>query len=221
LLGADEHPVSRALRGEQVPPLEVSVTDAQGETRYLMLQVTVVREGPGIQTGAVLIEHDITEAKRAQGRRERMLVFERHGHAVTSLERDRLHQILEVLPEGVIIYDAGTRVTTMNRAAEALLGISVLGRTRADFDLQARRLDGTPVPWHDVPVLTSSVALRGAGGAITGAVSVMQDMSAIKHLEQQRDRMLVTVTHDLRNPLTSITGISQILQILQLRSALG
>ena len=35
----------------------------------------------------------------------------------------------------------------------------------------------------------------------------------IRDLEQQRDRMLATVAHDLRNPLTSISGMSQILQL--------
>jgi signal transduction histidine kinase len=34
----------------------------------------------------------------------------------------------------------------------------------------------------------------------------------LKNLEQQRDQMLATVTHDLRNPLTSIFGMSQLLQ---------
>ncbi len=64
-----------------------------------------------------------------------------------------------------------------------------------------------------LPVLASSAPLRDASGAISGAVGVFQDTSVLKNLEQQRDRMLSTVTHDLRNPLTSISGMSQILQL--------
>ena len=64
-----------------------------------------------------------------------------------------------------------------------------------------------------LPVLASSAPLRDASGTISGAIGVFQDTSVLKALEQQRDRMLSTVTHDLRNPLASISGMSQILQL--------
>jgi signal transduction histidine kinase len=42
---------------------------------------------------------------------------------------------------------------------------------------------------------------------------VFQDISTMKKLEQQRDRVLAIVAHDLRNPLTSISGMAQLLQL--------
>jgi signal transduction histidine kinase len=42
---------------------------------------------------------------------------------------------------------------------------------------------------------------------------VFQNISTIRQLEQQRDRVLGIVAHDLRNPLTSIAGMSQLLQV--------
>jgi signal transduction histidine kinase len=49
-------------------------------------------------------------------------------------------------------------------------------------------------------------------GMIAGAVTVLQDISTLRDLERQRDHLLATVTHDLRNPLTGISGMSQLLQ---------
>jgi signal transduction histidine kinase len=52
-----------------------------------------------------------------------------------------------------------------------------------------------------------------AGQAERRRRMLADDLAAIQDLEQLRDRMLTTVTHDLRNPLTSISGMSQILQL--------
>ena len=159
----------------------------------------------------------------------------------SAAERDRLRQILDTLPNGVIIYDANDRVSVMNSAAQDLVGSNLAGTLRADVAVAVRRPDGTSVPWtemqsahtvetgdstmavpiivrtsttgKDVAILTSSAPLRNSAGAPIGTVSVFQDISVIRDLEQQRDRMLATVTHDLRNPLTSISGMSQILQV--------
>jgi signal transduction histidine kinase len=171
----------------------------------------------------------------------RSLEAEHRSHEQTVVERDRIRQILGTLPDGVMIYTADSRVASANHAAVALFGDHLVGKKRSDLDIGSRRLDGTPVPWEDLPsmhalevgecsqgiqllvrdiatgndlaILTSSALLKDATGATIGIVSVLQDISAIRSLEQQRDRMLATVTHDLRNPLTSISGMSQLLQM--------
>ncbi len=156
-------------------------------------------------------------------------------------ERDRLQRILDVLPEAVVIYDAEARVTAVNPIGEALFGADIVGKKQVGLDLAARLPDGTPLApeqfpavqalmtgesvrgvrlvvrtarsGDDVTLVVSSAPLLDENGAIVGTVAVAQDISAIRDLEQQRDRMLATVTHDLRNPLTSISGMSQILQL--------
>lgn len=49
-------------------------------------------------------------------------------------------------------------------------------------------------------------------GQLAGAVTVFQDISAIKELELEKDNFLATVSHDLKNPLAGIKGWIQILR---------
>ena len=138
----------------------------------------------------------------------RAVAAEQRLHDQTAAERDRVRQILDVLPEGIMIYDADTRVMSMNQAAEALVGTNLVGKRRDEFDLMPRRLDGTPVSREDqaigravevgdtssavqilmrniatgcdVPVLADSAPLRDVTGTTTGTVSVFQDISDIE-----------------------------------------
>ena len=169
----------------------------------------------------------------------RLFSVEQQRSADLIAERDRLQRVLDVLPEAVVLFDASSRILAMNPVAEALFGMNIAGEKRADLDFAVGLPDGTPVSADDLPyrrsltagetsrgvrlvirntaagedvtTLTSSAPLRDADGAIAGAVAVFQNISHIVSLEQERDRMLGTVAHDLRNPLTTISGMSQVL----------
>ena len=181
-------------------------------------------------------------ASQAEARR-RQLVIERTTlaaqQAESSAQRDRLQQILDVMPEGVFICDVAAQIVATNHAAQTLLGRDLAGTPLTGIDFHARSPGGASLPTEmrptlralagevaqavqvvnripstgeDIPFLINSAPLRDAGGAIIGAVTVFQDISTIKELERQRERFLTTLSHDLKNPLTGIAGISQILQ---------
>jgi PAS domain S-box-containing protein len=65
---------------------------------------------------------------------------------------------------------------------------------------------------RDLPLLANSAPLRNAAGTIVGGVMIFQDISGIKDMEQQKDAFLAAVSHDLKNPLTAIAGMAQLLQ---------
>jgi len=236
---------ARALRGETVRDVIMGTRQpSTGAQTWVLISAAPIRTAAGEIVGAVNTFADITEQHEHQQARERLLAAEQRAREDLASERARLQRILDVLPEGVVILDAALRVVGMNQAAEALLGVSMLGGQRADFDLGAKRIDGTRLPWaefpsvralhtgktvrglqaimrnaatgEDFPVLAGGAPLPDAAGVITGVVAVFQDISVIKAVERQRDRVLAAVAHDLRNPLTSIAGMSQ---LLQLRSA--
>ena len=176
-----------------------------------------------------------------QEAREHAYGSEQRAHAEARKERDSLQRILDVLPEAVVIYDAEARITACNPVAAALFGASIVGQRRSELAVEVSLPEGASLPAHQLPgmrslragetsrgvrlvlrspitgedriTLTSSAPLQDPDGSITGAVAVIQDISALAELERQRDRMVATVAHDLRNPLTSISGMSQLLQL--------
>ncbi|MEO8549517.1 MAG: ATP-binding protein [Kofleriaceae bacterium] len=158
--------------------------------------------------------------------------------------REQLHSVLAQLPLGIIVNDVEGRVTLANEIASLMLpGLASartlsavytlaqwwapdgrvlteaewqLGRalhsnhpTQSELQLVVRT--GGPVRG----VTISSVPLRDVRGTIVGTVSAIEDVTAKRAFDVERERvaefqqqMLAIVGHDLRNPLSAlITGI--------------
>ena len=81
----------------------------------------------------------------------------------------------------------------------------VLGRT--GLELEAQRKDGSVFP---IELSVTQIALSGRR-LYTG---VINDISARKRIEKQKNEFISTLSHELRTPLTSIIGSLGILQAL-------
>ncbi len=107
---------------------------------------------------AAAAEHSalLDAARRARG------AAERANHTVER-ERAILRQVLDALPEGVLLADARGECALSNQAARDILGRDPVGRSLIveaadDAAYGVRRLDRTPYSRHDLPVAR---ALRG------------------------------------------------------------
>lgn len=152
-------------------------------------------------------------------------------------ERARLQQILDVLPEGIALVDVRGQIIMSNMAARELWGRQAQGPPIETVPAMWR-LSGQAYPEGDtplersirageevrgeqlliedgatdrrIPILINCAPLQNTSGTIIGAVAVFQDISPIKELERQKDEFLTTISHDLKNPLTTIKSLSQL-----------
>jgi len=198
------------------------------------------KDANGLSIGFLLVAKDITEERRADAQR-RQLIEEQAARSEAEAARDRLQQVVDVLPEGIILADVEGTIYLSNAAADEIVGRELAGDAGAAFgDVGLLHLDGTPCTAEElplariiqrtevvrgeqllvpnaaderqVPVLVNGAPLRDTWGTLVGGVMVFQDITPIKELEAQKDAFLAAASHDLKNPLTAIKARAQILQ---------
>jgi len=173
------------------------------------------------------------ELHRALNERLVLSSIREQEHAeVEAEQRAQLNALLENLSEGVMIVDRSSRVVMVNSAARAILGLgdSKLDgieqlHTREAHDLQRRPLHSSERPlsralrgeqFVDEEILrmrpdgqwrrlcSTGTSVRDASGEVALAIVVFRDVTELRRLEQQREEYLALVSHDLRNPLSTL-----------------
>jgi signal transduction histidine kinase len=140
--------------------------------------------------------------------------------------KSHLHAILESLTSGVLVTDLDAQITTVNRAAEAMLEMNrteLIGQSLSEL----LRDWGFPSPLAGEVVRKSrrlTVALtdlRGEHGWPIGRVAQFQDVTELKRLEEQLQRqqklaamgeMAARLAHEIRSPLGSIELFGSLLR---------
>lgn len=144
-------------------------------------------------------------------------------------EQKKTEAILQGMAELLVAVDPECRIISVNRMAEYILGMSreeLLGRELeetlvaelpADGALPLRRVleSGEAAidvsysitgPFGKIPVLSSASPLYDNSGILIGAVEIIRDISSLKALEREREDFVSMLSHDLKNPITSIVG---------------
>ena len=150
--------------------------------------------------------------------------------AVSTQQRNEHEAILASMHEGVLALDTQERVITVNRAAEALLGVvatQAKGHTIQEVvrNVALQRLlvaaVHTPEPTTADIVLRGSgerflqataTALRDAQGREIGVLVVLNDVTQLRRLENIRRDFVSNVSHELKTPITSIKGFVETLR---------
>lgn len=144
-------------------------------------------------------------------------------------EQKMTEAILLGMAELLIAIDLQGRIIAVNRKAEELLGLgreSLLGRVVEEV-MDAELPTGGSLPCRmtlesgestldvtyaingaagKIPVLASASPLRDSTGLLVGSVEVIRDISSLKALEREREDFVSMLSHDLKNPITSIVG---------------
>lgn len=180
-----------------------------------------------------LAKRDQDQLRRALNERLVLSSIREQEHAdAEARHRAQLEALLENLYEGVIIAGADGSVLMVNAAARAILGLGedALGNVGTLYRLPIVQLDGAPLPPGERPLMralrgdafadvetvllrpngtkrhlsSTGTSVRDEQGHVIMAIVAFRDVTDQKRLEHQREEYLALVSHDLRNPLTSI-----------------
>lgn len=150
-----------------------------------------------------------------------------------SQEREKLNVILHSTADGILVTDPQNRVMMANPAAEHLLGFSlkeVVGkkldvtirdktlrekiyRTREEarvgyeFELELK----DPVTSEPRALSGKTACLKNREGEVIGVVAALSDITKLREVDRMKTEFLSTAAHQIRTPLTSIQGFSEIL----------
>jgi two-component system phosphate regulon sensor histidine kinase PhoR len=128
--------------------------------------------------------------------------------------------LVNAMVEGVLSCDANGRVVTANPAARRLLGYSAdrplpelqvlfhqkAAREAVDATLRGETVADREVALDERTCLFSARPLPGGG-----AVLVLHDLTDLRRLETIRRDFVANVSHELKTPLTSISGYAETL----------
>ncbi len=149
--------------------------------------------------------------------------------------------VLAQIADGVITADATGRIVFVNEAAERIHGVAVLGVPVEEYTETYHLLTpvGRPYPPEELPLARavrrgettvgaewrirrpdgteviaegSAAPVAAEDGTPLGAVLTLRDVTAQRAFERQKDDFVLTASHDLKTPLTTIKGWAQLLQ---------
>ncbi len=137
--------------------------------------------------------------------------------AALKLEQGKLLAVLEGMTQGVVGLDGG-KVELMNGAARRMLGVSapLVGEQLSDYvdapQLASLLAAHKPEPIEiTLPTKIRALARITAKPSGSGSVLVLEDVSAIRHLETVRRDFVANVSHELRTPVAVIRANAETL----------
>jgi PAS domain S-box-containing protein len=223
----DRQAVSRYLSASLRAPEQSNGWEARkirkdGSVLWVRENVRAIR-GPAGTTVILVTCEDVTERKRAERERARLLGREQVARAEAEAARQRLRAILDNLTEGVLVAEPQGRLVFANPAANAMLG-STNGKTVKEL----------PDLWEDFYLPGAVGRCARNEESIEARVShresylrvrleclindkrrdvlvVMQDLSEGHRLEANQQRFLANAAHELKTPLMAVMGAAELL----------
>jgi two-component system cell cycle sensor histidine kinase/response regulator CckA len=213
--------IRKDLAGEAPYKFETRIVWPDGSVRYIDTRAEVYRDDQGEPVRVLGTTMDITERRRAEDERERLL-------AQIQEQAQRVQQIMDAVPEGVIFLDTGNCVVLANPLGQAYLTtltdvkvgdtLIYLGdRTLAEL------LTSPPQGlWHEITAegrvfqtIARSIETDPTPGGWVLVVREVTQQREIERRVQQQEQLAVVgqlaagIAHDFNNIMAAIVLYAQ------------
>eukprot|EP00930_Biecheleria_cincta_P101740 TRINITY_DN933_c0_g1_i1.p1 TRINITY_DN933_c0_g1~~TRINITY_DN933_c0_g1_i1.p1 ORF type:complete len:2241 (-),score=455.68 TRINITY_DN933_c0_g1_i1:336-6929(-) len=218
-----------ALRGVETAnfefPLFAKRKEWRQERKIQILMSATPRRGPdGKVIGMIGVGQDVTQLKRETEKAETTAkdlsrIIDTANAPIFGVDKNlrvtewnqMMSKISGISPGEAIgqgLLDWLTEKTTQENI-ETVLRAALVGSETENFELRFNRRSKTGHESGQVVLLLSATARLDSFGQITGVVSIGQDITEHKALEEKKMRFMAVVSHELRSPIHGICGLSE------------
>lgn len=142
---------------------------------------------------------------------------------------DLIQSVLDNMTSGILMIDVNDNIAVINPAAEEMLKMKsehVLGRSftemKQHYELSKVFKEGISlrIPIHEERNLyypeermmrIDGVPMLDEKGSYKGILFLLQDISAIRRLENMRSEFVANVSHELKTPIAAVKGFAETL----------
>ena len=148
-------------------------------------------------------------------------------------EKKKTEAIIFSIADGILVTDYHGRIQVMNRAAREIFGLkdeeAVEGRALAELILDThvvelledvlkkpgervtREITLSRVQYRRVMKLSTTPVITQGRGLQLGLITAFHDVTFEREMDRIKEEFLHSITHDLKNPMTSIRGFVRFL----------
>jgi PAS domain S-box-containing protein len=149
-------------------------------------------------------------------------------------ERNKTQTIIKNIADGVIVTDPKSRILIINNTIEKIFGLKqekVFEKPLQDFitepklaqlfkEAEKRNVETLPAveisiklqdEWKNRILQARAARVQQDDGTLVGIVTILRDITEQKEIDRMKTELVSMVAHELRSPLTSISGFSELL----------